>query len=146
MNAAADDASERTTARARGALAVVRILLFLEAAAVVAVVGWLVIDLFALRPSSYATAIALIVVAALGAVWTVANAVGAVRLAGWSRASAIVWQFLQLSVAIGAFQGLFARADIGWLLLIPAVVVVGLLLWPPVRLAYSNEERGTAAS
>jgi hypothetical protein len=125
---------------------VLRILLTLEAAGMVAVVGWLLIDLFALQPSSYATAIALIVIAAIGAVWTIANAVGAVRRVAWSRASSLVWQFLQVSVAVGAFQGLFARPDIGWLLLVPAVVVVVLLLWPPVRLAYSSEDRGSAPS
>jgi len=123
---------------------VVRVLLILEAAAMVAVLGWLIIDLMVLRPSSYATAIALIVVVALGAVWVVANAVGAIRLAGWSRGSAIAWQLLQLSIAVGAFQGLFARPDIGWVLLVPAIVITGLLVWSPVRLAYSSEGRDTA--
>lgn len=138
MNAAVEQVSERPPAAGRRALQVVRALLALEALGMVVIVGWLVIDLFALRPSSYATAIALIVMAAIAAIWTIANAVGAVRRAGWSRASAIVWQFLQISVAVGAFQGLFARADIGWVLLVPAVVVIALLLWPPVRLAYSR--------
>ncbi|MDR5699826.1 hypothetical protein [Agromyces aerolatus] len=112
----------------------------------VAVTGWLIVDLFVLRPSSYATAIALIVVVALGAIWAAANAVGAIRLAGWSRGSSIVWQLLQLSIAVGAFQGLFARPDVGWLLLVPAIVVIGLLLWPPVRQAYSHDGRQTATS
>lgn len=146
MNAGAERASERPSAGARGALAVVRAILILEAVGMIVVVGWLLIDLFALQPSSYATAIALIVVAAIGAIWAVANAVGAVRRAGWSRASAIVWQILQVSIAVGAFQGLFARPDIGWVLLVPAVVVVGLLLWPPVRLAFTPEGGEAATS
>jgi len=58
----------------------------------------------------------------------------------WSRAAAIVWQILQLSVAIGAFQGLFARADVGWALLVPAIIIIGLLLWTPVRIAYSRPD------
>lgn len=146
MNAAVDHAPERPSAGARTALAVVRVLLALEAIGMLAVVSWLIVDLFALQPSSYATAIALIVVAAIGAIWAVANAAGALRRAGWSRASAIVWQILQVSIAVGAFQGLFARPDIGWLLLVPAIVVVGLLLWPPVRLAYSGEGGEAATS
>jgi hypothetical protein len=108
------------------------------------VLAWLLIDLLVLRPSSFATAIALIVLVAIGAAWVSAIAVASVRRAPWSRAAAIVWQVLQLSVAVGAFQGLFARPDLGWALLVPAVVIVGLLLWPPVRLAYSRPEDRTA--
>ena len=74
----------------------------------------------------------------IGAVWVGAVAVASVRRAPWSRAAAIVWQILQLSIAVGAFQGLFARADVGWLLLVPAITVLGLLLWTPVRLAYTR--------
>ena len=113
-------------------------LLFLEAAALVGIVVWLIVDLIALQPSSYATAIALIVLVVIGAVWVGAVAVASLRRAPWSRAAAIVWQVLQLSVAVGAFQGLFARADVGWLLLVPAITVIGLLLWTPVRLAYTR--------
>jgi len=43
-----------------------------------------------------------------------------------------------ISIAVGAFQGLFARPDVGWALLVPAVTVIGLLLWTPVRLAYTR--------
>ncbi len=120
------------------ALVVVSGILLLEAAALVGVTIWLLVDLFALEPSSYATAIALLVLVAIAALWVGAVAVASVRRAPWTRAGAIVWQILQISVAVGAFQGLFARPDIGWLLLVPAVTVVGLLLWTPVRLAYSR--------
>ncbi|MDR6904594.1 putative neutral ceramidase superfamily lipid hydrolase [Agromyces sp. 3263] len=122
----------------RAALVTVTGLLFLEAAALVAVVVWLVVDVLALKPSSYATAVALIVLVVIGAIWVTAVAVASIRRAPWSRAAAIVWQVLQVSVAVGAFQGLFARPDVGWLLLVPAVTVIGLLLWAPVRLAYTR--------
>ncbi|MBM7504228.1 hypothetical protein ACFPER_12125 [Agromyces aurantiacus] len=115
-------------------------LLFAEAGALIAVLVWLVVDLLVMRPSSFATAIALIVLVAIGAAWVTAVAVASVRRAPWSRAAAIVWQVLQLSVAVGAFQGLFARPDLGWALLVPAVTVIGLLLWPPVREAFSRPE------
>jgi hypothetical protein len=124
----------------RAALVAVTALLFAEAGALVAVLAWLVVDLLVLRPSSVATAIALIVLVAIAAAWVSAIAVASARRAPWSRAAAIVWQVLQLSVAVGAFQGLFARPDLGWALLVPAVAIVGLLLWPPVRLAYSRPE------
>jgi hypothetical protein len=125
---------------ARTALVVVSALLFAEALLVAGLLGWLVVDLFSLEPSSMATAIALIVLVAIGAIWVWAVAVASLRRAPWSRAAAIVWQILQLSVAVGAFQGLFARPDVGWLLLVPAVTVIGLLLWTPVRIAYSRPE------
>ena len=128
----------------KAALVTVSALLFLEAAALVGIVVWLIVDLISLQPSSYATAIALIVLVVIGAVWVGAVAFASLRRAPWSRAAAIVWQILQVSIAVGAFQGLFARPDIGWLLLVPAVVVAGLLLWTPVRLAYTRSEHESA--
>jgi hypothetical protein len=129
----------------RAALATVSVLLFAEAAALAALVAWLVFDLVVLQPSSLATAVALIVITAIAAAWVAAIAVASVRRAPWSRAAAIVWQVLQLSIAVGAFQGLFARPDIGWALLIPAVTVVGLLLWTPVREAYTRDSDAAQA-
>jgi hypothetical protein len=125
----------------RAALMVVSGILLLEALALMAVVAWLVIDLLALEPSSYASAIALLVLVVIAAIGVGAVAVASLRRAPWSRAAAIVWQVLQLSIAVGAFQGLFARPDVGWLLLVPAITVIGLLLWQPVRLAYTRPDR-----
>ena len=124
----------------KAALVVVSALLALEALALIGVVVWLVVDLIALQPSSYATAIALIVLVLIAAAWMTAVALGSLRRASWSRGGAIVWQLLQLSIAVGAFQGFFARPDVGWLLLVPAIVVIGLLLWTPVRLGYTRTE------
>ena len=137
-----DAAYEPTGVKA--ALVIVSGILLIEAAALGAVVVWLLIDLLALQPSSYATAIALVVLVVIAFAWVGAVAVASLRRAPWSRAAAIVWQVLQLSIAVGAFQGLFARPDVGWLLLVPAVTVIGLLLWRPVRLAYTGP--GDAAS
>lgn len=136
----ASESTPRDDGGVRAALVVVSTLLLLEAAALVAVVVWLLVDLVVAQPSSYATAIALLVLVVLAAIWVGAVAIASLRRAPWSRASAIVWQILQLSIAVGAFQGLFARPDIGWPLLVPAITVIGLLLWTPVRLAYSRPE------
>jgi hypothetical protein len=124
----------------RAALAVVSVLLVLEAVAVAALAVWLVVDLLTMQPSSFATAVALNVLVAIAAAWLTAIAIASLRRAPWARASAIVWQVLQLSIAVGAFQGLFARPDLGWALLVPAITVIGLLLWTPVRLAYARPE------
>lgn len=128
----------------KAALVVVSAILVLEALALLGVVVWLVVDLLALQPSSYATAIALIVVVLIAVAWVSAVAIGSLRRAPWTRAGAIVWQILQVSIAVGAFQGLFARPDVGWLLLVPAIVVIGLLLWTPVRVAYTRPEHESA--
>lgn len=132
------DASDARGVRA--ALITVNAVLVLEALGLVAVVVWLVVDLLSMAPSSYATAIALLVLVVLAAVWVVAVAIGSFRRAPWARASAIVWQVLQVSIAVGAFQGMFARADVGWVLLVPAITVIGLLLWTPVRVAYTRDD------
>jgi hypothetical protein len=124
----------------KAALIVVTTVLFLEAAALAAIVVWLLVDLITLQPSSYASAIALIVLVVIGAVFVGAVAFASLRRAPWSRAAAIVWQILQLSIAVGAFQGLFARPDVGWVLLVPSIMVIGLLLWRPVRLAYTRPD------
>jgi hypothetical protein len=137
----ADGGSDRRSpGGVRAALVTISVVLVLEALAVIGVAIWLIVDLIALQPASYATAIALIVLVVLGAIWVGATALASFTRAPWSRAAAIVWQVLQVSVAVGAFQGLFARADLGWLLLVPAVTVIGLLLWPPVRVAYARPE------
>ncbi|MDQ0895464.1 hypothetical protein [Agromyces ramosus] len=137
---AGDASGGRHDGGVRAALATVSIVLVLEALAVTGVAIWLIVDLFSLQPSSYATAIALIVIVMIGAIWIGATAVASFARAPWSRAAAIVWQVLQLSVAVGAFQGLFARPDLGWALLVPAITVIGLLLWTPVRIAYARPE------
>jgi hypothetical protein len=140
--AVAGDASDgRPDTGVRAALVIVSVVLVLEALAVIGVAVWLIVDLIALQPSSYATAIALIVLVVIGAIWIGATAVASFARAPWSRAAAIVWQVLQLSIAVGAFQGLFARPDVGWALLVPAITVIGLLLWTPVRIAYARPER-----
>ncbi|MGR2753219.1 hypothetical protein [Agromyces arachidis] len=141
MNAPSDarDGAAASPGAVRAALIVVSVLLIAEAVALAAITAWLVVDLVVLQPSSVASAVALIVMAALATAWVTAIAVASLRRAPWTRAAAIVWQVLQLSVAVGAFQGLFARPDIGWALLLPAVVVVGLLLWSPVRSAYARD-------
>lgn len=125
----------------RVALRIIDVVLTIEALALVALVIWLIFDLLVMQPSSYATAIALTVLVAIGAIWLVATAIASLRRVPWSRPSAIVWQVLQLSVAVGAFQGLFARADIGWVLLVPALAVIVLMLRRQVRFEYTPDEQ-----
>ncbi len=107
-------------------------LILLEAALVVGATGFLIYELITDVAQNLASALALTVLTALAAVWVTAIGVGLLRRRAWSRGAAIVWQVLQIAVAVGAFQGAFARAEVGWLLLVPAVLALLLLFSRPV--------------
>ncbi|GLI26045.1 hypothetical protein ARHIZOSPH14_02870 [Agromyces rhizosphaerae] len=141
MNTEEDSGSGNAVAptpMVRVALVVLTVLLFAEAALMVGVTAWLVMELLVDEPSSLASGLALTAVSAVGATWVVAVAVAAARRAPWARGGAITWQLLQLAVAVGAFQGLFARPDVGWALLAPAITVIVLLLLPPVSACFAR--------
>ncbi len=93
---------------------------------------FLVVELVTARPESYASAIALTVLTAVAAGWLAAIVLGTIRRRPWIRGAAIVWQVLQIALAIGCFQGLLAEPSIGWFLLVPAIVCLVLLFTPPV--------------
>jgi hypothetical protein len=107
-------------------------LIFLEAALVVGATAFLIFELLTVTPQSLASALALTLLTALAAAWVTAIAIGVLRGRAWSRGAAIVWQVLQIAVAVGAFQGSFARPEIGWLLLVPALLALVLLFSRPV--------------
>jgi hypothetical protein len=117
------------------------VLLWLECAFLAGLTVFLIVELVVARPSSYATAVAILVLAALATVWLGALAFNAVRRRPWIRAGAVVWQVMQIGIAIASFQGLFSRPDVGWLLLIPSVVVLVLIFTPPVVAATARQER-----
>ncbi|WP_235934288.1 hypothetical protein [Paramicrobacterium chengjingii] len=120
-------ASPESSRRSRAVFATAT-LIGLEATALVVVVGTLVVDLFTVRPDRYDSAIALTVLAAVAAIWLIAIVLAFWRGRQWSRAAALTWQVLQIAVAIGAFQGIFAQPTIGWALLLPAIAVIILLM------------------
>ena len=107
-------------------------LVFAECALIAVATIYLVIEIIAATPASFASAVALTVLTAIATIWLAVIAVNILRGHAWTRSAAIVWQVLQLAVAIGCFQGLFAQPAIGWALLIPAVVVLVLVFTPAV--------------
>jgi len=127
--------SEPRASRRPAQLLLLVTLLALESAALLAVAGYLVIELLVARPDSVATAIALLVLDMLAAVWVGTMAVHTLRGRSWIRSGAITWQALQIAVGIGSFQAPFSRPDIGWLLILPATAVIILLFTPPVIVA-----------
>lgn len=113
-------------------LLVLAAVLYLECALLAVITAYLVIELVVDRPDSYATAIAIIVLSALATVWLGVLAFHTLLGRTWIRAGVVVWQLLQIAVAATSFQGLFARPDVGWALLVPAVLALVLLFTPPV--------------
>lgn len=104
----------------------------LEGVALVALTGWLVVDVFTSPSDSIASAIALVLATAMGAAWLVVMSIHTLRGRSWIRGAAVTAQVMIIAVAVGAFQDMFARPDIGWMLLVPALVVLVLLFTPRV--------------
>ena len=124
--------SEPRVSRRPALLVLLAALIALECVALVAVACYLVVELLVARPDSVATAIALLLLDLLAAVWVGTMAVHALRGRSWIRSGAITWQILQIAIGIGSFQAPFSRPDIGWLLIVPAAAVIILLFTPPV--------------
>jgi hypothetical protein len=133
--------TDRNDGRRHPLVIALSVLLWLECAFLACLTVFLVVEIVVAHPASYATAVAILVLAAMAAVWLGALAFNAVRHRPWIRAGAIVWQVMQIAIAIASFQGLFYRQDVGWLLLVPAVVVLVLLFTPPVVAATARPER-----
>lgn len=132
-----------TGARKSGRHRALVVLLAAEALLLWVALAWQVYQFITSEPASVPSAIVLIALNALVAVWVSAIAVNAGRNRSWVRGAALSWQLVQIAVAIGAFQGVYARPDVGWALLIPSVVVIVLLLTPG---ALRPDERGRAYS
>ena len=103
-----------------------------EALVMTGVVVWLLVELLTDRPASYETALAIVVLAAISAVFLAFAALHTLRAAPWTRAATLTWQLFQIVIAIGCFQGIVASPGVGWWLLVPAVVAVILLFTPAV--------------
>jgi len=122
------------------ALTALAVLLGAEAALLWAAVVWLILELLTDRPASLAGALAILALAVIAASWVSAITVGALRGRPWIRAAAVTWQLVQVFIAIGCFQGLYARPDLGWALLIPSALVVVLLFTRSVLQATSPRD------
>jgi hypothetical protein len=133
-----DDLDPRDDQRGPGrspAVVLLMVLVGLEALGMTAVTALLVVDLLTSTPASLASAVALIGLAALAAVFLGAIVRGILRGRSWVRPAAVTWQFLQIAVGVGSLQGADARQDLGWGLIVPSVVVLVLLFTRSVLLA-----------
>ncbi|TFD64632.1 hypothetical protein E3T38_15290 [Cryobacterium sp. Hb1] len=113
--------------------------LALEALALWFFSAWWVLELLIATPTSGGAALALLALIVVAAVWVSAITVGALRRRPWIRGGAITWQLVQVMIAIGCFQGIYARPDVGWALLLPSIIVLVLVFTPRVVAATSHE-------
>ncbi|GAB3608603.1 hypothetical protein GCM10027414_07280 [Humibacter ginsengiterrae] len=114
-------------------------LLALESLALVALVIWLGVQAAEATASDVASGIALLIIAALCALWLVLTTVAAARRRSWMRASVITWHLLVLAIAVGCFTGITAVPQAGWVLLVLAAVGIGLVVAPQVTRATARE-------
>ena len=117
------------------AFTVLQVVLGLEFLALAGVTVWLLVELVTSPATSLASGIALTILTAIAALWLGALSVGLRNRRPWVRSGIIVWQVMQGALAIGAFQGVFRVAWVGWVLLIPALLGLTLVLSRPVTAA-----------
>ncbi|WP_234407325.1 hypothetical protein [Microterricola viridarii] len=94
---------------------------------------WLVFELLTEQPASFVSALVILALTIVAFVFVGAVAVGAMRRQSWIRGAGIGWQLMQIAVAAGCFQGIYANPAAGWALLAPSLVVIALLLAPGIR-------------
>lgn len=121
-------------------LVILAVVLFAESALLAAASIFLLTELFVDEPLSYASAIALLALSLLATVWLAVLAVQTLRGTPWTRGAATVWQVLQIAVGVGAMQGEYARTDVGWALLVPAIIALMMLFSRPVVHATARRE------
>ena len=108
------------------------VILFAEAAAMIVILVFFVGGVVTGTAENPGTAVAITVVIAVAAVFLVTLAIASLSAKPWMRSAALMWQILQLAVAVGAFQGVFASPGIAWLILVPTVAAIILLFTPSV--------------
>jgi len=108
------------------------ILLAGQTALIMGITAYLVVELLLAEAQFPLTAIALIVLVLLVAVWLVAMTRGVHRGRAWTRGSVLTYEFLQLAIGVGSVQGFIPRPDIGWWVITTAVLGLVLILSTPV--------------
>ena len=113
-------------------------LLYLEAAGLGALTASLVVEIFSVRPDSYLSAVALIVLALLATVWLAIMATHTLQGRPWIRGGAVTWQVLQLIIGVTMIAG---GSALGWPLVVIAAIVLVVLFTRPVIAATRRELR-----
>ena len=115
-------------------------LLFAESAVLAVATIYLVVEILVANSASFLSAVAFTILVAIAAVWVGFIAANVLRGRAWIRGAAITWQVLQVVVAVGCLQGLFATPIVGYLLIAAAIAVFVLLFTRPVVAATADRE------
>jgi hypothetical protein len=130
----------RTNAIAR----VSAVLVGLEGLSIAGLVVWQIVAMLQGDTDSLASALALAVLTAVGAVAVLAFAAAVWRGQSWGRSGSIVTQLLILAVALGAATGAYAEPAVAAVLAVPAIVTLVLLILAARRAG--REARGDASA
>jgi hypothetical protein len=104
------------------------VLVGLEGVGLVALTVWQIVAVAGGDTASIDSAVALIVLTAVGAAAVIAFAVAIWRGRSWGRSGAIVTQLLVLAVALGAATGAYAEPTTALVIAVPAIVTLVLLV------------------
>lgn len=107
---------------------VAAVLVALEGVGLVALTIWQIVAIVARDTASIDSAIALVVLTAVGAAAVIAFAIAIWRGRSWGRSGAIVTQLLILAVALGAATGAYAEPQVALLIAAPAALTLVLLV------------------
>lgn len=112
-------------------------IVFIEGAFLGFLGSQLALALLAGETQSITTAVALLALVLATAAWLFFVAIKLLAGRRWARSAAVFWQLVQLAVASASFSGQFGSQAIGWLLIIPSVLVMALLFTKKVIAATS---------
>lgn len=131
----------RTTVMERTAA----VLLAAEGIGLLVLVGWQIVALVTGDTDSFASALALLVLTAVGAAAVLGFAVAAWGGQSWGRSGGIVTQLMIIAVALGAATGDYGHPATAVALAIPAVIVLACL-FAAVRSAGRRRPSADAAA
>ncbi len=113
--------------KAPSGLVFASILLWAEGAFVGVLAARLGLALLSGETKSFVTSVALFALVAAAAAWVIFIGFALLKRKRWARSGGVFWQLVQLAVATGSFSGQFGSQAIGWSLILPSVLGLGLL-------------------
>lgn len=111
----------------------------LESLVLVVATGVLIVDLFIAQPTSFSSAIFLTAIVGGFAAALVVLTVGLWRGRTAARSASLVWQVLQMAIALGSDGGVFGIPLVALGIGIPAVTAIVLILFNPVVREHFSE-------
>jgi len=113
--------------KAPSGLVFASILLWAEGAFVGVLAARLGLALISGETKSFVTSVALFALVAAAAAWVIFIGFALLKRKRWARSGGVFWQLVQLAVATGSFSGQFGSQAIGWSLILPSLLGLGLL-------------------